>query len=350
MNPGRSGRAAGSGSSTVVNAPEGPVAPVARLDELVERDPAERLELGDDDRLEALGGIGRVVLGAAGRLLDDDVDDPQGLLVGRCHLHGERRGGRLVRRPPQDRRAALRADDAVDRVLERDDDVADGDRERAARATLPGDDRHDRRPEAGHGSDRAGDGIGDAAFLGLGSGMGARDVDEGHDREAEPLGELHDPHRLAVALGMGHPEVAPDVLVRLGALLLADHDEPVAVDPGEARHDRLVVAERPVAVELHELIGHRGHELERVGALDVPGELDACPDGAARVGRLGGRAVGRRVVVPGLARGAAAQAVNHGGPPHRRCSGPIPPRWMCRRLPGRSGRWCRSAMPVRSPG
>ena len=155
-----------------------------------------------------------------------------------------------------------------------------------------------------------------------GPGWAPGHVDEGHDREAEPLGELHDPHRLAVALGMGHPEVAPDVLVRLGALLLADHDEPVAVDPGKARHDRLVVAECAVAVELHELIGHRRHELERVGALDVPGELDACPDGAR------GSAVSAAIRAASsclASRRTAAQAIDHGL--RRRCSGPIPPRW-----------------------
>ena len=146
-----------------------------------------------------------------------------------------RRGRRLVGGPPQDRGAALRADDRVDRVLEGDDDVADGDRERPAGAALAGDDRDDRRPQPAHQPDRAGDRLGDAALLGLRAGMGAGHVDEGDDRQAEPLGELHDPHRLAVALGVGHAEVAPDVLVGVGALLLADDDDPPAVDPGEAR-------------------------------------------------------------------------------------------------------------------
>ena len=131
--------------------------------------------------------------------------------------------------------AALGRDDRVDRVLEGDDDVADGDRERAARAALAGDDRHDRRPQPAHQPDRAGDRLGDAALLGFGPGMRAGHVDEGDDRQPEPLGELHDPHRLAVALGVGHPEVAPDVLVGVGALLLADDDDPPAVEPGEAR-------------------------------------------------------------------------------------------------------------------
>ena len=38
---------------------------------------------------------------------------------------------------------------------------------------------------------------------------------------------------------MRHPEVAPDVLVGVGALLLADDDDPPAADPGEPGDDRL---------------------------------------------------------------------------------------------------------------
>ena len=100
---------------------------------------------------------------------------------------------------------------------------------------------------------------------------------------AEPLGELHDPHRLAIALGVGHPEVAPDVLVGVGALLLADDDDPPAVDPGEPGDDRRVVAEQAVAVQLDEVVGHRVDELERPRPAQVARELDARPDGVARI-------------------------------------------------------------------
>ena len=95
----------------------------------------------------------------------------------------------------------------------------------------------------------------------------------------QPLGQLHEPHRLAVALGVGHPEVAPDVLVGLGALLLADDHDPPAVDPGQPGDHRRVVAEQAVAVELDELVGDEPDELERPRAAQVPGELDGRPDG-----------------------------------------------------------------------
>jgi hypothetical protein len=59
---------------------------------------------------------------------------PQRLLVGRRHPHRDGGGLRLVRGAPQDRGAALGRDHRVDGILERDHDVADGDRQRAARA------------------------------------------------------------------------------------------------------------------------------------------------------------------------------------------------------------------------
>ena len=149
-----------------------------------------------------------------------------------------------------------------------------------------------------------------------GPGMGAGDVDEGHDRQPAPLGELHDPHRLAVALGVRHAEVAPHVLLGVGALLLADDHDAAAVDPREARDDRLVVAEQAVAVELDELVGDLGEELEDPRAAQVAGELDARPDaafsstGATVAAAAGSRGLGRLAA-------AVADAVNHGRPPAR---------------------------------
>ena len=114
--------------------------------------------------------------------------------------------------------------------------------------------------------------------------MGARHVDERHDGQAEPLGQLHDPHRLAIALWMGHPEVPPDVLIGVGALLLADDDDATVADRGQAGDDGLVVAEEAVAVELDEVVGHRADELEDPRPAEVAGELDAIPGRLLRIG------------------------------------------------------------------
>ena len=71
----------------------------------------------------------------------DLVDDASRQQIGRRQLQ---RVGRLdlpLRVAPQNRRAAFRRDDAVDRVLLHQDAIADRDAERAAAAALAGDDR-----------------------------------------------------------------------------------------------------------------------------------------------------------------------------------------------------------------
>ena len=208
-----------------------PVSLEASLDQLVERDAAQRVELLDHDLLDAPGRLGRVGVSALAGLGDDRVDDAQLVLLAGRDLHGHGRLLALLGRSPQDGGAAFGADDRVDRVLERQHDVADGQPERAARAALAGDDDDDRGAQAGHQADRLGDRLGDAALLGRGAGEGPLDVDEGQDRHGEALGQVHDPHRLAVALGMGQAEVAADVLLGVLALLEADDDDAPAGDP-----------------------------------------------------------------------------------------------------------------------
>ena len=122
---------------------------IAHVDQHVERDGLQPLQLAHEDGLQPAARLLVIGVRAIGRLGDDLVHDAQRLLVDDAHLHGQGGRRRLVGRAPQDARAALRRDDRVDGVLEREHDVADRDRERAARAALAGDDRDDRRPRAG---------------------------------------------------------------------------------------------------------------------------------------------------------------------------------------------------------
>ena len=121
-------------------------------------------------------------------------------------------------------------------------------------------------------------------------GIGAGRVDERDDGLAELGRELHQPERLAVALGVRHAEVARDVLAGVAPLLVADHHHRLAVEAGEAAHDRLVVAEDAVAVQLDAVLEQQADEVERVRALRVPGDLGALPGGQARVDRCCWRA------------------------------------------------------------
>ena len=146
-----------------------------------------------------------------------------------------------------------------------------------------------------------------AALLGLGAGMRAGDVDEGHDRQPEPLGELHDPHRLAIALGMRHPEVAPDVLVGVGALLLADDDDPPAVEPrqpGRRSPRRRRTAGRRAARRSRRPSPRRtrgcagGGGCGPAGPAPRPRRADRRGRAVAAVGRRLGRPVARRSSSP----------------------------------------------------
>ncbi len=93
-------------------------------------------------------------------------------------------------------------------------------------------------------------------------------------RRAELGGELHQPERLAVALGMRHAEVALEVLLGVAAVLMADDHHRLAVEPRPAADDRRVVHVEAVAVQLDE-VGEDGAEVvERVRPAGVAGDHD----------------------------------------------------------------------------
>ena len=88
-------------------------------------------------------------------------------------------------------------------ILQHDHAVAETDRKRATAATFayPHDD--DRHAHRGKQCERLGDGERLTALLGFDAGVSAGGVEEGHDGQPELIGQAHDTHRLAVALGVG---------------------------------------------------------------------------------------------------------------------------------------------------
>src|SRR5437667_4335 len=77
------------------------------------------------------------------------------------------------------------------------------------------------------------------------------------------------------ALGVGHAEIAMEVLLRVAALLVPDHHHAHAVEPGPPPDDRRIVTEQAVAVQLDEVGEHRAQVVERVRSLRVAGHLHA---------------------------------------------------------------------------
>src|SRR5262249_9415308 len=123
---------------------------------------------------------------------------------------------------PQNGRATFRADDGVVSIFQQEHAVGHADTQGAAGAAFADDDGDDRHGEEHHLAQIDGDGFGDVPFFGADAGVSAGGVDEGDDGQAEPVGQAHEAKGLAVALGMGGTEVAPDVLLGVASLLRAD--------------------------------------------------------------------------------------------------------------------------------
>ncbi len=83
-------------------------------------------------------------------------------------------------------------------------------------------------------------------------GIRGRRVDEDDDRPAELLGQPHRAQRLPVALRPRVAEVPVDLLLGVPALDVADEQHRLAVVLGETGHDRVIVGEAAVAVNLDE--------------------------------------------------------------------------------------------------
>ena len=143
--------------------------------------------------------------------------------------------------------------------------------------------------QARHLEQVAADGLGLAALLGVDAGIGAGRVDEGEHRQAELLGELHQAQRLAVALGLGHAEVARDFFLGVAALLVAEHHARRAVEAREAAHDRGVVGKGAIAVQLLEVGKQALDVVEGEGALRMARHLRHLPRRKLAVDVLGER-------------------------------------------------------------
>ena len=108
-----------------------------------------------------------------------------------------------------------------------------------------------------------------AALLGADAGIGAGGIDDRQHGNAESIGHLHQPDRLAVALGPRHAEIMLDAGFGGGALFLADHADALAAEAAEPAHQRFVLAEFAVAGERREFGDQRIDEIGEMRALRV---------------------------------------------------------------------------------
>ena len=226
-------------------------------------------------------------MGAAERLGHNLVHDAKGQQVrsGEAQRLSRLRG--LVAGAPEDRGASLRGDDGVVGVFEHEEAVAGSESERAAAAALADHHAEERRAKARHLHQVHGDRLGHAAFLRADPGVGAHGVNECHDRQMVFLGELHHAERLPVAFRMRHAEVARELLLRRAALLLADEDDLLPVQAREPGHNRVVVAEPAVAVEIYEVLEDLLHMHHARRAGGMASKAHAIPRGQVGENFLG---------------------------------------------------------------
>src|SRR4051812_18097988 len=97
------------------------------------------------------------------------------------------------------------------------------------------------------------------------------------------IGHVHQPHRLALALGPRHAEIVLEPVLGGRPLLVADDANAVAAKAAKTTDNGLVIAEFAVAGERHE-IGDQGADIvEAARALGMPGDLGFLPRGERRV-------------------------------------------------------------------
>jgi len=245
-----------------------------------ERIDGDGLQLGKmflEDAAKQAGARLAIGMDATRGLGDDLVDAAKSGNFGRRDAHGF--GSQLLMGgiAPHDGGAGLGGDDEIERVLKDQDAVCDGKCQRSAGTAFTADDGDGGHAEAGHLEKIAGDGFGLAALFGTEAGIGAGQIDEADDGAAELLGDFHAAESLAIALGVGHAEVALDALPGAAALAVADDHDLFIAQARHAAGDGLVVAIGAIPVNLAEIGEDPLDEVHGVGALGMTCPFDSDP-------------------------------------------------------------------------
>src|SRR5579862_420356 len=146
----------------------------ARFEQLVERLFLRLTQSLGEGLLQRDHHGGMITVGAAERLVDDLVDEPEGLEARRGDAQRFRRLFGMRCRLPENRSAPLGRDHRVGGVLQHQRGVADGNVQRAAGTSLTDHRDDDRRAQASHFVEIAANGLRLAALLGADTGERAR--------------------------------------------------------------------------------------------------------------------------------------------------------------------------------
>ena len=115
-------------------------------------------------------------------------------------------------------------------------------------------------------------------LLGGNTGIGPWDVDQADQRERVTLGQLHQPHRLAIPLRVRHAEVPRRAFLEVASLLVSDQGDGPTLEAAEPDDDGRIVGASAVSVQLDPVLEQALHVVQRVRTILVPGELYGPPD------------------------------------------------------------------------
>ncbi|KAF4530411.1 hypothetical protein B566_EDAN018552 [Ephemera danica] len=178
---------------------------------------------------------------------------------------------------------ALGRNDGVHRELQHQHLISHADGQRATGAAFANDGGNDGHFQLRHLEDVAANGFRLAALLCANAWVGARRVHEGEHRQMKLLGQLHQPQRLAVALGPGHAEIAQPAFLRIAPLLVPQHHAGLAIEAGHAADDGQIISVVAITMQFMEIGEAFAYVVQRVGPLRVAGDLRHLPGRQARI-------------------------------------------------------------------
>ena len=99
--------------------------------------------------------------------------------------------------------------------------------------------------------------------------------------------QLHQAQGLTITLGIGHAEIAVQVVPDTPSFLLPHDHHPLAIDDSQATHHRFVVAKVTVAVQLEPVLRNALNIIQCIRAFGMASHLHPLPTGQAIV-KIGG--------------------------------------------------------------
>src|SRR5215210_312955 len=222
-----------------------------------------------------LDGGGGIVVGAAEGLGDDLVDDAASLHVRRRELEGIGGLGGPAGIAEDYGGARFGRYNGEVGVFEHTDVVSGAHGERPAGTSLPDNDRDYGHRYFGQRHEIGRDGPRLSPLLRTSARKGAGGIHQHDHGQPEPGGKLIETLYLAVALRVGHPEIALHAAVYVGTFIVAEEDDVVVPNSGEAAAHGGVVAEEPITGELVEIVGQGIAVGPEVRTFGVAGDLHA---------------------------------------------------------------------------